>query len=310
MKNNLYTKEQLEDIIRSSYSVSEVLTKLGKHKTGGNRSVLMKYIDRYQIDTSHFTGARWQLNKTSEEIARRKLNTILQKDTNFKSHNLKNRLINNGLKENICEVCGINGVWNNKSITLELHHINGDHYDNRLENLQILCPNCHSQTKNFRASNKNKRKKEDIPEIERNGLKINYCLYCGKEILNYRKEKKYCSRECYLKHCSSLEASTKASKEQLINAIEKYSTLTEISKALNISRPTVKKYLQQYDLLDILKSKYNFRAIPVNQYNSDMTIVKTWPSITDAENALKIYGIEKVCKFKRNSAGGYIWRYA
>lgn len=148
------------------------------------------------------------------------MNTILQKDTNFKSHNLKNRLINNGLKENICEVCGINGVWNNKPITLELHHINGDHYDNRLENLQIL------------------------------------------------------------------------------------------SKALNISRPTVKKYLQQYDLLDILKSKYNFRAIPVNQYNSDMTIVKTWPSITDAENTLKIYGIEKVCKFKRNSAGGYIWRYA
>ena len=157
-----------------------------------------------------------------------------------------------------------------------------------------MCPNCHSQTKNFRASNKNKRKKEDIPEIERNGLKINYCRYCGKEILNYRKEKKYCSRECYLKHCSSLEASTKASKEQLINAIEKYSTLTEISKALNISRPTVKKYLQQYDLLDILKSKYNFRAIPVNQYNSDMTIVKTWPSITDAENALKKEDIPEI----------------
>ena len=50
---------------------------------------------------------------------------------------------------NSCERCNIS-QWNNEPITLELHHINGDHYDNTYDNLQILCPNCHSQTKNFR----------------------------------------------------------------------------------------------------------------------------------------------------------------
>lgn len=89
MKNNLYPKEQLETIVQSCYSYAEVLRKLGKHQTGGNQSLLKKYIERYQIDTSHFTGQRWQINKTSEEIARRKLDTILQENTNFKSFNLK-----------------------------------------------------------------------------------------------------------------------------------------------------------------------------------------------------------------------------
>jgi hypothetical protein len=68
----------------------------------------------------------------------------------MKSLPLRIRLVNEGYKENICEECKIS-EWNGKHLVLELDHINGIHTDNRLENLRILCPNCHSQTPTFRG---------------------------------------------------------------------------------------------------------------------------------------------------------------
>lgn len=61
---------------------------------------------------------------------------------------VKTRLIGAGLKENRCEVCGLT-AWRSEPLSMALHHVNGDGNDNRLENLRLLCPNCHSQTENF-----------------------------------------------------------------------------------------------------------------------------------------------------------------
>ena len=69
----------------------------------------------------------------------------------MRSYILKMRLVNEGYKNLECEECGIQNEWNGKSIVLELDHMNGDNKDNRLENLKILCPNCHSQTPTFRG---------------------------------------------------------------------------------------------------------------------------------------------------------------
>jgi 5-methylcytosine-specific restriction endonuclease McrA len=70
---------------------------------------------------------------------------------------LKIRLYNEGLKTKQCEECGI-VEWNGSEISFELDHINGVNNDNRIENLRILCPNCHSQTKTFRGKNIKKYK--------------------------------------------------------------------------------------------------------------------------------------------------------
>lgn len=66
------------------------------------------------------------------------------------SANLIKKLFNDGIKERRCERCGLS-EWCGNPIPLELHHINGNRYDNHLENLQILCPNCHALTDNYRG---------------------------------------------------------------------------------------------------------------------------------------------------------------
>jgi hypothetical protein len=70
---------------------------------------------------------------------------------------VKRRLVRLGLKKNECETCGIS-EWLGAPLVMALHHVNGDGHDNRLENLQVLCPNCHSQTENFAGRNLRKTK--------------------------------------------------------------------------------------------------------------------------------------------------------
>jgi hypothetical protein len=75
---------------------------------------------------------------------------LLVADTYRSRHNIKLRLLGEGIKQASCEVCGLT-EWRGEPLSMALHHINGDGRDNRLENLQLLCPNCHSQTANFSA---------------------------------------------------------------------------------------------------------------------------------------------------------------
>lgn len=66
---------------------------------------------------------------------------------------VKQRLLDAGLKEMRCESCGLTD-WLDRPLALELHHVNGDGLDNRIENLQLLCPNCHSQTDTWGGKNR------------------------------------------------------------------------------------------------------------------------------------------------------------
>jgi len=78
-----------------------------------------------------------------------------------KTGKLKKLLFDSGLKQHICEECGATETWNGKPLTLQLHHIDGNSGNNDPSNAQILCPNCHSQTDNFRGG----YRKTNEPEL-------------------------------------------------------------------------------------------------------------------------------------------------
>lgn len=100
-------------------------------------------------------------------------------------------------------------------------------------------------------------------------------------------------------------------KEKLIELCNKYNNMTQVAEELNVTRPTVRKYLIEYDLYNNFKMKYDFHSKIVEQYDLNLKFIKEWPSVSDAENSLNItHGdISKCALHKRRSAGGYIWKY-
>ncbi len=147
------TKEEYEAAIRESHSIASVCRKLGIRPTGGNYRIVHKAIMEFGLDTSHFTGQGWNVGLKFNPKSVIPIEEILVKDSYYQSYKLKRRLLKEGFKERHCECCGLY-EWRGKEIPLELHHINGDNGDNRIENLQILCPNCHALTDNYRGLNK------------------------------------------------------------------------------------------------------------------------------------------------------------
>lgn len=101
----------------------------------------------------------WKTNQSGKGISKPKPNKIITEDIlagkqpQYQRRGLKKRLFKEGIKKNECEMCGIS-EWRGVKIGLELDHINGDSYDHRLENIRILCPNCHATTDTYRGKNK------------------------------------------------------------------------------------------------------------------------------------------------------------
>lgn len=139
-------EEEFINISNSSLSMSEAAARLHMRF-----ATFKKYAIKFGCYKPNQGG------KGSHKISHNKyeLNDILNGlHPGYQSYKLKNKLINAGLKENKCECCGITN-WRGKPINFELHHIDGNSSNNSLSNLQILCPNCHSQTDNFRSKKRN-----------------------------------------------------------------------------------------------------------------------------------------------------------
>lgn len=160
MRKRSWTAEQLKGAVMISYSLRNVLKLLGLVEAGGNYDQIKKYIKEYGLDSGHFTGKAWNRGMRGMGKPHILLKNILVKHSTYQSFKLKNRLFKEGLRTSKCELCG----WSEKSLDgrlpLELDHINGDRHDNRLANLRILCPNCHSLQSTHRGKNRNKNTKK------------------------------------------------------------------------------------------------------------------------------------------------------
>lgn len=135
-KIDKFTKEEVEQIFAESKSQDSVARKIGYNPcSGGTHATLKRYVEENNIDISHFTGQGQ--NKGNVDLTR------FRKGNHVK--NLRDSLLL--LRPHMCECCK-NTEWMSRPIPLEVHHIDGDHLNNELDNLQLLCPNCHAQTDN------------------------------------------------------------------------------------------------------------------------------------------------------------------
>lgn len=150
MKSRKWNEEQLRVAVKNNKSVRGVLLELGLAPKGGNFATIKKAIEVYNIDSSHFTGQLWNKGRHVVCNPASSIEAILNNDVEYPSYKLKIRLIKAGIKEEKCERCG-NTEWLGSTIPLELHHIDGNHKNNNLSNLQLLCPNCHALTDNYRG---------------------------------------------------------------------------------------------------------------------------------------------------------------
>lgn len=134
---------EFEQLIKESTSYNDFLKKLNMSHGRHSYDLIKERCIELKIDTSHFKTSHNSVSKMS-------LDDILVENSTYSNNSrLAQRLINENKLEYKCAMCGNTGMWNNKPLSLQLDHINGNHKDNRLENLRFLCPNCHTQTDTY-----------------------------------------------------------------------------------------------------------------------------------------------------------------
>lgn len=144
--------ENLPDAVSSSICLNDVLRYLDIPLAGGNYHTVRKWINKLNLNTSHFDPSRAISNNLKiRNTIKYSVETVFVVNCQF-SKGVVRRLARQILQY-ICGECGNTGFHNGQELVLQLDHKNGINNDNRLENLRWLCPNCHSQTKTFAGRN-------------------------------------------------------------------------------------------------------------------------------------------------------------
>ncbi|WP_030852157.1 hypothetical protein [Streptomyces sp. NRRL F-4474] len=142
-----HTEERLRELVAGSTSIAEVVTRLGISNVGGNQAHIARRIVTLGIDTSHFGAAQ---NPHPKRALGPTLSLREPQAGRVPGERLRRQLLKAGVPHE-CAECGIGPQWNGKPLRHEVDRINGEWWDNRRENLRLLCPNCHAATDTYRG---------------------------------------------------------------------------------------------------------------------------------------------------------------
>lgn len=239
------SRDELQSIVDASSSIVEVLRKFNLRNCGGNSKTLQNRIIELGIDTSSMIN-----NKRNISIERNQYldyADYISKVTSRKD--IKRYILENELIKYSCSECLNEGTHNDKPLTLQLDHIDGNNSNNKLDNLRFLCPNCHSQTETY-CGRKNKKREQ-----------FN-CVKCGKEIR--RKNKTGMCQACNVEHGTysdiakgrySENTLVKRATKTEIEELLKTTSLSAIGKIYNVSDNAVRKWCVKYGI-DLAANKF------------------------------------------------------
>lgn len=144
-----YTRQQVEDAASKSICWSDMLRELGLKPHGNNQQTVKRCVEEYNIELNFdLTKARSRKNKILNEALLRKTDVFIHRSQ------IRSLILRKNLLPFKCALCDIGAEWCGKPLNMQLDHIDGDTYNNELNNLRFLCPNCHSQTETFGRKNK------------------------------------------------------------------------------------------------------------------------------------------------------------
>lgn len=234
-----YSKEELEWLVADSYTLTELISRLGyKCCSGRTGDTVKKRLDSYGIDYSHFNVKRPNQEERTFE------NSFCENSTASSTY-IRRHYYSEHTKEYKCAICGLPPIWNGKDLVLTIDHINGKHNDNRLENLRWVCPNCDRQLDTFAGRNfKKKEKKKET----------HYCIDCNKNVV-YKK-----GNRCYECSRKNRRVVDRPSREQLKKWIRTRS-FNDIGRQFNVDGNTIKKWCKYYHL--------PHKKADINQYSDD-----------------------------------------